>query len=68
VAPEREAFAPLKARPDGRSQHHKDPLEHVQSATEAEIDRYRDYGSEKDVVTNFKRNEGRRGWPDQVRP
>lgn len=46
----------LRAKPDGRSDADKQILEHVQQATRSEIDRYQDYGSAADVVTNFKRD------------
>ena len=54
---ERKAFDPvIKAKPDGRSEAEKKKLEHVQKATEAEIDRYRGYRSAEELVTNFKRD------------
>jgi hypothetical protein len=53
----RNALEPvLKAKPDGRSEAEKRKLEHVQKATRAEIERYRNYGSAEEVVTNFKRD------------
>ena len=54
---EREAFDPvLRARPDGRSEADKHRLAEVQSKTRSEIDRFRGYGSAREVVTNFKRD------------
>lgn len=51
------AFDPvLQANPNGRSEHDRALLEHVQGATRAEIERYRNYGSAAEVVTNFKRD------------
>lgn len=53
----RKAFDPvLHAKPDGRSEAERKKLEHVQDATRAEIDRYKGYGSAKEVVINFKRD------------
>jgi hypothetical protein len=53
----KKAFNPvLHAKPDGRSEAEKRKLEHVRDATRAEIDRYRDYGSAEEVVTNFRRD------------
>ena len=54
---EREAFDPvLRARPDGQSEVDKRKLAEVQSKTRSEIDRFRGYGSAREVVTNFKRD------------
>ena len=54
---ERKAFDPVMcAKPDGRSEAEKKKLEHVQRATQAEIDRYRGYDSAEELVTNFKRD------------
>jgi hypothetical protein len=54
---EHKAFDPvMRAKPDGRSEAEKKKLEHVQRATQAEIDRYRAYGSADQLVTNFKRD------------
>ena len=39
-----------------RSEAEKKKLDHVREATRAEIDRYRNYGSAEEVVTNFKRD------------
>ena len=46
----------MRARPDGRSQVDRRKLQHVQDATRAEIERYRNYGSAEDVVVNFRRD------------
>jgi len=52
---ERHAFDPiLHADPDRYSGNDRDKLKDVQRATEAEVERYRHYGSAKDVVDNFK--------------
>ena len=54
---EREAFDPvLRARPDSGSEVDKRKLAEVQSKTRSEIDRFRGYGSAREVVTNFKRD------------
>lgn len=51
------AFDPvLKAQAEGRSEAEKRKLEHVQKATRTEVERYRSYGSAKEVVVNFKRD------------
>lgn len=51
------AFDPvMRAKADGRSEADRKLLEHVQQATKAEIERYRNYGSAEEVVTNFKRD------------
>ena len=51
------AFEPvIHAKPDRRSESEKEKLEHVRKATRAEIDRYRNYRSAEEVVTNFKRD------------
>jgi ribosome recycling factor len=51
------AFDPvMKARPEGRSDAERKKLKDVQDATRAEIERFRRYGSAKDVVKNFKRD------------
>ena len=53
----KKAFDPvIHAKPDGRSEAEKKKLDHVREATRAEIDRYRNYGSAEEVVTNFKRD------------
>lgn len=53
----REALDPvLRAKAEGRSEADRRMLEHVQQATRAEIQRYRGYGSAREVVTNFKRD------------
>ena len=50
------AFDPvLKAHPGGSDADRK-KLEHVQNATRAEIERFRNYGSAEEVVVNFKRD------------
>jgi predicted amidohydrolase YtcJ len=54
---EQRAFKPvLKAKPSGRSEADRKRLEHVQKATEAEIERFHNYGSAEEVVTNFRRD------------
>jgi hypothetical protein len=54
---EERAFKPvLNAKPKGRSEAEQKKIEHVQKATRAEIDRFRNYGSAQEVVTNFKRD------------
>jgi hypothetical protein len=54
---ERKAFEPvIRAKPDGRSEADRKALEHVQRATQAEIERYRGYGSASELLTNFKRD------------
>jgi hypothetical protein len=53
----KKAFDPvLHAKTDGRSEADKRKLEHVRDATQAEIERYRDYGSAEEIVTNFHRD------------
>ena len=46
----------MHKKPDGLSEADQKKLDHVQKATEAEIDRYRNYGSAEEVVTNFRRD------------
>jgi ribosome recycling factor len=46
----------MKAKPDGRSDAERKKLKEVQDATRSEIERFRGYGSAKDVVENFKRD------------
>lgn len=46
----------LRAKADGLSDTERQKLEQVQNATRAEIERYRDYGSAREVVVNFKRD------------
>jgi myo-inositol-1-phosphate synthase len=54
---EERAFKPvLNAKPKGRSEAEQKKLEHVQKATRAEIERFHNYGSAQEVVTNFKRD------------
>jgi hypothetical protein len=54
---EERAFRPvLNAKPEGRSTAEQAKLEHVQKATRAEIERFRNYGSAKEVVVNFRRD------------
>ena len=54
---EQRAFRPvLNAKPDGRSDADKRKLEHVQKATRAEIERFHNYRSAEEVVTNFRRD------------
>lgn len=51
------AFEPvLRAKPDDYPESKRPQLEHVQRATEAEIERFRHYGSAETVVFNFKRD------------
>jgi hypothetical protein len=51
------AFDPvLHKSASGLSETEKRKLEHVQRATKSEIERYRGYGSAKEVVTNFRRD------------
>jgi hypothetical protein len=53
---EQRAFKPvLNANPKDHSAEQK-KLEHVQKATRAEIERFRNYGSAHEVVTNFRRD------------
>lgn len=53
----RKAFNPvLHAKPEKLSEAQKKKLDHVRQATESEIDRYRDYRSAEEVVTNFRRD------------
>lgn len=54
---ERRAFDPvMKASPEGRSDGEKRKLADVQEATKAEIERFRDYGSAREVVDNFRQD------------
>jgi predicted amidohydrolase YtcJ len=54
---EHRAFGPvLRAKPTGRSEADRKRLEHVQKATQAEIERFHKYGSAEEVVTNFRRD------------
>jgi hypothetical protein len=54
---EERAFKPvLNAKPKGRSAAGQKKLEHVQKATRAEIERFHNYGSAQEVVTNFRRD------------
>jgi hypothetical protein len=54
---EERAFKPvLNAKPKNRSEAEQKKLEHVQKATRAEIERFHNYGSAQEVVTNFKRD------------
>jgi predicted amidohydrolase YtcJ len=54
---EERAFEPvLKANPKGRSEAERKRLEHVQKATQAEIERFHHYGSAQEVLTNFRRD------------
>ena len=53
----RKAFEPvMHAKPDARSEGERKKLEHVREATRKEIDRYRNYASAEEVVTNFRRD------------
>jgi len=54
---EERAFKPvLNAKPKGRSEAEQKKLEHVQKATRAEIERFHNYSSAEEVVTNFRRD------------
>src|SRR5260370_42247310 len=54
---EERAFKPvLNAKPKGRSEAEQKKLDHVQKATHAEIERFHNYGSAQEVVTNFRRD------------
>lgn len=46
----------MRAKPGGKSDADRKTLEHVQQATKAEIERYRNYDSAQQVVINFKRD------------
>lgn len=46
----------MRARPDDTSDADRQTLEHVKQATQAEIGRYRDYGSAQEVAINFPRD------------
>src|SRR5579871_2941394 len=51
------AFEPvMHAKTDGRSEADRRALEHVQKATRSEIERYRRYGSARELATNFRRD------------
>src|SRR4051794_5431227 len=51
------AFDPvMRAKSDGKSEADRQTLEHVKHATQAEIERYRGYGSAREVVINFRRD------------
>lgn len=51
------AFDPvMRAKPDGKSEADRRTLDHVKQATQAEIERYRGYGSAREVAINFKRD------------
>lgn len=54
---ERKAFEPV-LRADAHRFHgaQREWLEHVQRATRAEIERFRNYGSAQEVVVNFRRD------------
>lgn len=54
---EERAFKPvLNAKPGGRSEAERKKLQHVQKATRREIDRFHQYGSAQEVLTNFRRD------------
>lgn len=54
---ERKAFNPvLQAKPDSYSDADREKLETVQDKTRTEVERFRNYGSAQEVVTNFKRD------------
>jgi hypothetical protein len=54
---ERKAFDPvLRADPNRFPAAKRDKLRDVQRRTETEVDRFRHYGSARDVVVNFKRD------------
>lgn len=46
----------LNAKPKGRSETEQKKLEHLQKATRAEIERFRDYDTAPEIVTNFRRD------------
>jgi len=46
----------MKAKPDGRSESERRKLRDVQEATRAEIERFRDYDSAREVLVNFRRD------------
>ena len=51
------AFKPvLNAKQAGRSEAEQKKLDHVQKATRAEIERFHNYGSAKEVLINFRRD------------
>ena len=51
------AFEPvMRARAEERSDAERRKLEDVQQATKAEIERYENYSSAEELVTNFKRD------------
>lgn len=51
------AFDPvMKAKPDGRSESERRKLKDVREATRAEIERFRDYDSAREVLVNFRRD------------
>lgn len=54
---EARVFDPImRAQPDDLPAADRPQLAHVQDATRAEIERFRNYGSAEEVVTNFKRD------------
>ena len=54
---EKRAFKPvLNAKPKGRSKAEQKKLEHVQKVTRAEIERFHNYGSAQEVMTNSRRD------------
>jgi hypothetical protein len=54
---EQRAFEPvLHADPESYNGRERDRLHDAQRRTRTEIDRFRNYGSAQDVVTNFKRD------------
>ncbi|MBV8592463.1 MAG: hypothetical protein JO212_20780 [Acetobacteraceae bacterium] len=54
---ERRAFQPvLRARQDDYPDNKRDELADLQERTRREIERFHNYGSAEDVVTNFKRD------------
>jgi hypothetical protein len=54
---EQKAFQPvLRADPERYSGSRRQKLAHVQKATQAEVERFRHYGSAEEVVVNFKRD------------
>ena len=46
----------MRAKADGKSEGERRALEHVQRATQSEIERYRGYASAQEVCTNDRRD------------
>ncbi|MEA2780959.1 MAG: hypothetical protein QOK29_2503 [Rhodospirillaceae bacterium] len=54
---ERRAFDPvMRAKPGLRSESDKSKLQKLQQSTRSEIERFRHYGSAREVLVNFKRD------------